>query len=77
MALPAAFLIRGEADSRLNAYNSGRLEQTQENVDNINAWITAGNITTGICIGLGINLVFQLVRYILAAEQATPQQPEL
>lgn len=77
LALPAAFLIRGEADARSNAYNSGRLEATQENVDNINSWILAGNITTGICIGLGVNLVFQLVRYMLAVEQVTPQEPEL
>ncbi len=76
LALPAAFLIRGEADSRVNAYNSGRLSQTQENIDGINSWVLAGNITTGVCIGLGLNLVFQLVRYMIAVEQVTPKQPD-
>lgn len=72
LALPAAFLIRGEADSRLNARAGGRLPDSE----NVDPWVMAGNAATGVCIGLGVNLLVQIIRYAIAAEQVTPRRAE-
>ncbi len=72
LALPAAFLLTGEANSRTNAYNMGRLTDS----DSIRPWTIAGNVSVGVCIALGVNLVIQAARYLIAANQVVPREVE-
>lgn len=76
-SLPVSILTYGISIDKYNAYQSGKLAQTQENVDDVNYWTRAAMISRGVSIGLGINVAFQLFRYILAAEQAIPQKAEI
>jgi hypothetical protein len=73
-SLPVSMLSYGIAQDKYNAYESGKLDQTQDNVNDVNNWMRTSTISRGVSIGLGINVAIQLVRYLLAAEQAIPQQ---
>lgn len=76
-SLPFSLLSYGIAQDKYNAYQSGKLDQTQDNVNDVNNWTRAAMISRGVSIGLGINVAVQLVRYLLAAEQAIPQQAKI
>ena len=73
LALPAAFLLAGEANARTIAYSEGRLADSES----IRPWTIAGNVSVGVCIALGVNLIVHAVRYLMAANQVVPRQAEL
>lgn len=77
VSLPVTLLTYGVATDKYTAYQSGKLEQTQSNVNDVNKWTQAAMISRGVSIGLGINVAIQLVRYLLAAEQAIPQEAKI
>lgn len=74
ISLPVTLLLKGKSENMTRAFMDYRLEQTQEMVNTINSWTSASMISQGISITLGINVVIQLVRYFIAAEQAVPEQ---
>lgn len=74
LSLPPTLMLQGKSLNMYRAYNEGRLEQTADIAESINAWTQAAAVSRGVSIGLGINLAVQLVRYILAAEQAVPRR---
>ncbi len=73
LALPAAFLLTGEANARTIAYNEGRITDAES----IKPWTIAGNVSVGVCIALGVNLVVQAIIYLVRANQVIPRQAEL
>lgn len=73
ISLPVSMLSYGVSMNKSRAYEENKLPQTKEMVNEINNWSRASVITRWISIGLGLNTVVQLVRYIMVAEQATPK----
>ncbi len=73
-SLPISLLTYGIALDKYTAYNDGKLDQSQQTLDEVNGWTRASLITQGISIGLGVNVAIQLFRYILAANQAVPDR---
>ena len=73
LALPVAFVLMGESNSRTIAYNEGRITDTGD----VQPWTIAGNVSVGVCIALGVNLIVQAVRYLRAANQVIPREAEL
>jgi len=73
LSLPVSLLTYGVSINKYNAYQDGKLETTQTMVNEINNWNRAAVISRYVSIGLGVNVVIQLVRYIIAADQATPK----
>lgn len=76
LSLPVSFLTYGISSDKNQAYLDGRLEDTAGVRSDLNAWSRASTVSRGISLGLGINLVVQIVRYLIAADQATPQYAE-
>ncbi len=74
ISLPFAMLTHGVTQDKLRAYDADYLTKDQATINEINGWFLASNVTTGISIGLGINYAAQLVRYLLAADQALPRR---
>lgn len=74
LSLPVTLLLKGQSDNMVRGYKSGRLENNSEMVNTINSWTTASMISQGISITLGINVIVQIVRYFIAAEQVIPEQ---
>ena len=72
-SLPVSMISRGIAMNKMQAYNDGRIEPTQENIDEINNWVMVSDISRGVSIALGVNFLFQLVRYLIAADQTIPK----
>ena len=73
LSLPVSMLTYGISIDKFNAYQDGKLEKTEEVVNEINNWTKAAMITRYVSVGLGVNVAIQLFRYILAADQATPK----
>lgn len=76
VSLPIAMLTNGVFQDKLRAYNAEYLPADQRTYDDIKGWETAYRIGTGVSVGLGVNYIVQLVRYLLAAERALPQRAE-
>lgn len=74
ISLPVSMLTYGVLQDRLRAFDSGKLPETDATINEINGWGLASNVATGISVGLGVNYAIQLVRYLLAAEQALPRE---
>lgn len=74
ISLPVSMLTYGALQDRLRAFDTGSIPSTDDTISEINGWGLASNVATGISVGLGINYVIQLIRYLLAAEQALPQE---
>ena len=52
-------------------------EQTQQQIDEANRWILASDISTGISVACGVWFVYELVRYLYAANSILPKEAEL
>lgn len=76
ISLPFSMLSYGVSMNKYRAFEENKLPQTTEMVNEINNWARAAVITRGLSIGLGLNTVVQLIRYIMVAEQATPKYAE-
>ncbi len=76
LSLPLSMLSAGIYNNMYQAYVDDKLPLTKSTVNGINNWSQIAIVTRGISIGLGLNTVFQLVRYFIAAEQATPKFAE-
>ena len=72
-SLPFSMISYGVATNKMQAYQDGKIEGTAANVDDINRWILVSDITKGVSITLGINFIFQLIRYLVAADQTIPK----
>ncbi len=71
-SLPFSMLSHGIAQNKSRAYEDGRISGTQSQLDEINRWLLVSDITRGVSIALGANVLFQLVRYLIAADQTIP-----
>ncbi|ULQ59932.1 PEGA domain-containing protein [Brucepastera parasyntrophica] len=76
LSLPPAMLVNGIWNDKYRAYELGRLPQTDDVINNINAWNVASIATIGVSVGLGVNLIIQLTRYLIAADQTVPKVPK-
>ncbi len=77
ISLPVSMLAYGTLQDKLRAYDAGKLPDRQTTYDDINRWGIASNAASAASVILGVNYVIQLVRYLLAAEQALPQEAGL
>jgi hypothetical protein len=73
LSLPVTMLSYGVAQDKYNAYNDGRMPQTDASATEVNNWIKVSTISRGISLALGVNVIYQLVRYIVAANDVIPE----
>lgn len=73
LSLPVSMLSYGVAQDKYNAYNDGRMPQTDASVTEVNNWIKVSTISRGVSLALGVNVIYQLVRYIVAANDVIPE----
>ena len=71
-SLPFSMLSHGIAQNKARAYEDGKISGTSSQLDEINRWLLVSDITRGVSIALGANFLFQLVRYLIAADQTVP-----
>lgn len=76
LSIPLSMISYGINVNMATAYEDDKIAHTQENLDEIRNWYQVSTISRGVTIGLGLNVAFQLFRYILAAEQAVPKYTE-
>lgn len=76
ISLPPSMFTYGISLNKYQSFQDGHLPQTDAVVNDINNWSNASLVTRGISLALGVNVCIQLVRYLIAAEQATPQNAE-
>ena len=57
----------------MQAYNDGKIASTPKVIADINQWSLISDVSQGVTIALGVNFLFQLVRYIVAANQTIPK----
>ncbi|HNY20969.1 MAG TPA: PEGA domain-containing protein [Treponemataceae bacterium] len=69
ISLPVYLLSSGAANNMLYAYNSKRVTLDAS----YQQWYTTGEVSKYVSIALGVNVAFQLFRYLLAAEQVVPK----
>ncbi|NVP22991.1 hypothetical protein HPC63_01870 [Treponema phagedenis] len=74
IALPIDMILRGVLADKRNAYESGRLPQTDKNASSIKALSISSNVMQGVTICLGVNYFIQLIRYLVAADQSLPKE---
>ena len=72
-SLPVSMISWGIATNKMQAYEDGRLAKTPDNIDDVNNWVMVSDISRGVSIALCVNFLFQLVRYIIAADQTIPK----
>lgn len=75
-SLIPTFYVQGQANSFAIANNAGYLK-TEADFKRANDWITASNVCTGISIGCGVWFVYELIRYLYAANSVLPSQAEI
>lgn len=75
-SLIPTFYLNGQAQSYAFAGQAGYL-QTQQQIDEANRWILASDISTGISVACGVWFVYELVRYLYAANSILPKEAEL
>jgi len=73
ISLPVSMLSYGIAENKYRAWQDGKFQNDDEIVDDINTWTRVSNISKWVSVGLGANFAFQLVRYIIAANQTIPK----
>lgn len=71
-SLPFSMLSHGIAQNKSRAYEDGKISGTSSQLDEINRWLLVSDITRGVSIALGANFLFQLIRYLIAADQTIP-----
>lgn len=74
LSLPVFMLSRGIARDKYMAYQDGKIPANQANADEINGLLRFSSASGYVSVGLGLNVAFQLFRYIRAAEQAIPKE---
>lgn len=73
ISLPVSMLSYGVAENKYRAWEDGKFEDDGAIVDEINTWSRVADVSKWVSVGLGVNFAFQLVRYILAANQTVPK----
>lgn len=73
ISLPVSMLSYGIAENKYRAWQDGKFADDGEIVDDINNWSRIANVSRWVSLGLGVNFAFQLVRYIMAANQTVPK----
>ena len=66
--MPTLFTY-GNLNSTINRYNNGK-----ESLSTVKNWQTGFYVSAGISIGCGIFFVYELVRYLMAANQVVPNK---
>lgn len=74
-SLIPSFYLNGQALSYSMAGQKGYLK-TSDKLEEANRWILASDISTGISIGLGVWFVYELVRYLYAANSILPKKAD-
>lgn len=67
-SMPFTFYVMGNSSAAAKAYNTDK----RISYDEAKKWQTVSNVTAGISIGCGAWFVFELVRYLIAANQVLP-----
>ncbi len=67
LSMPFTFYVMGNSTAATKAYNLGRVDY-----DEAHRWSIASNVTAGISIACGVWFVYELVRYLVAANQVLP-----
>lgn len=70
------FYIRGQSNSYTMAFNAGYITNIDD-WNKANVWITASNISAGVSITCGVWFVYELVRYLYAANNVLPTEAKL
>ena len=73
VSLPVSLISFGIASNKMQAYNDGKVASTPKVNADINQWSLISDVSQGVTIALGVNFLFQLVRYIVAANQTIPK----
>ena len=66
--MPTLFTY-GNLNSTINRYNNGK-----ESISTVKNWQTGFYVSAGISIGCGIFFIYELVRYLMAANQVVPNK---
>lgn len=73
ISLPVSMISYGIVSNKIQAYNNGKIGDSPKDIEEINRWSLVSDVSQGVSVALGVNFVFQLVRYIIAANQAIPK----
>ena len=73
ISLPVSMLSYGIAENKYRAWEEGKFGDDDAMADEVNTWSRVANVSKWVSVGLGANFAFQLVRYILAANQTVPK----
>jgi hypothetical protein len=73
IALPVSMLSYGATLNRTLAIEDGRLPYDSATAAELERWQNINTVSQAISIGLGVNFVVQLVRYLIAADQTLPE----
>ena len=71
ISLMPTFFVYGNYVAAANAYNSGSGAISYEVAS---GWETANYITTGVSVACGAFFIYELVRYLMAANTVLPQE---
>lgn len=74
-SLIPAYYLKGKVNTYTNAAGLGIIS-SEKDIDTANKWLTASNISTGISIGCGVWFVYELIRYLYAANNILPVEAE-
>lgn len=72
-SLIPTFYIQGQVNSYQTAYAAGYLK-SQQDLETANNWLIASNVSTGVTIGCGVWFVYELIRYLYAANSVLPSE---
>lgn len=72
-SLIPTFYLDGQVDSYHKMAALGMI-RTQEDINTANNWTTASNISKGVSIGCGVWFIYELVRYLYAANTILPEE---
>ena len=72
-SLLPTFYLNGQSQIYNQANALGYLKTSQQ-ISEANAWILASNISTGVSVACGIWFIYELVRYLYAANSVLPKE---
>lgn len=74
VSLPFSFYFYGRMDDAYKAYTNDL--QTMSTADEFYKWQKLERISVCVSIGLGVNMICRMVKYMLAADSVLPEQAE-
>lgn len=74
ISLPFSFYFYGRMEDAFNAYTNGL--PAMSTADEFYKWQKLERISVCVSIGLGVNMIYRMVKYMLAADSVLPEQIE-